>query len=819
MNASAFLSYLLTQPDYRQQIVHVERIPQRDATPGRLDEPIDPRLERCLDAQGISGLYSHQAQALNALFSGKNVIVATPSASGKTLVYHLATLRSVLEDRNSRALYLFPTKALAQDQLRSLRHLVSHLTPPDPQDAATSPPDFTPSSSASPDPTESPLSPQDPTEPPFSSRAPTRRGVAIPTEAIVTFDGDTPQHERAGIRTRARIVLTNPDMLHLGILPNHQSWSALFRNLKYVVIDEPHVYRGVFGSHVANVMRRLRRLCAFYGSNPQFICSSATIANPEEHAANIVGLPFQAVAEDGSPHGEKHFAFWNPPFLDEARTSRRSPNSEAAALLAGLVQRGIRSLVFSRTRKLTELIYIYTQGQLPPALADRISPYRAGYLPEDRRRIEREFFEGDLLGMVATTAMELGINIGDLDATVLTGYPGSIASAWQQAGRSGRSAHSSLSFLIAQEDPLDQYLMANPDFFFSRNFDNAIINQANPHVLKPHLLCAAWERPLRGSDERFFGPDTGVMATELERAGTLRKSGTAWYPVASITYPAQDINIRAASTRHYTVIDGESGRLLETVEASVAFFQIHPGAIYLHQGEAYLVKDLDLIRRIAWVQSSDADYYTQSMDITDLRITRLIRESDCHGVGVHFGEVDVTTAVLGFKRKRQITEEVIGQESLDLPPQSFPTRALWFDLPRRGVHRIAQQGLDLQGGLHACEHAAIAILPLFALCDRNDIGGVSTVLHQDTGRAQIFIYDAYPGGIGIAEKGFEMIAQLWEATLRVIEACPCTDGCPSCVQSPKCGNNNEPLDKGAAILLLQELVASDAGPRQDRPLC
>jgi DEAD/DEAH box helicase domain-containing protein len=443
---------------------------------------------------------------------------------------------------------------------------------------------------------------------------------------------------------------------------------------------------------------------------------------------------------------------------------------------------------------------------LPPALADRISPYRAGYLPEDRRRIERQFFDGQLLGLVATTALELGINIGDLDATVLTGYPGSIASAWQQAGRSGRSAHSSLSFLIAREDPLDQYLMANPGFFFSKNFDNAIINQANPHILKPHLLCAAWERPLRNSDERFFGPDTGTMADELEQAGALRRRGMAWYPVPSITYPAQDINIRAASAHNYAIIDAATGCLLETVDAAVAFFQIHPGAMYLHQGEAYLVKDLDLARRIAWVESSTVDYYTQSMDITSLRVTRLISDSDCRGTKVCFGDVDVTTMVLGFKRKRQLTEEVIGQEPLDLPPQSFPTRALWFDLPERAIDRIAAAGLDFQGGLHACEHAAIAILPLFALCDRNDIGGVSTVLHPDTGQAQIFIYDAYPGGIGIAEKGFEMIADLWQATLDAVEACPCTDGCPSCVHSPKCGNNNEPLDKQAAILLLQELV-------------
>ncbi|MGB6874100.1 MAG: DEAD/DEAH box helicase [Dehalococcoidia bacterium] len=767
MDAAAFLHHLASLPDYRQQVVHIERIPSQSAMFGKLDNPLHPSLQASLESLGISGLYSHQAKALNAILAGKNVIIATPSASGKTLCYHLATLDALLHDKDSRALYIFPTKALAQDQLRSLKQILH----------------------------------------PLSLRAPTSRGEAISPRAVATFDGDTPQSERANIRKQARIVLTNPDMLHLGILPNHQSWSVLFRNLKYVVIDETHIYRGVFGSHVANVLRRLRRLCASYGSAPQFICCSATIANPEEHAQNIVGLPFESIVEDGSPHGEKYFTFWNPPVIDEAKTSRRSSNSEAAFLLGELVQKGIRGLVFARTRKLTELIYIYTRGRLSSSLADKISPYRAGYLPEDRRRIEHQFFDGELLGLVATTALELGINIGDLDATVLTGYPGSIASAWQQAGRSGRSTHSSLSFLIAQENPLDQYLMRNPDFFFTKNFDNAIINPGNPYILKPHLLCAAWEKPLNKEDEEFFGSNTGTMLTELEQEGGLRKRHERWHPAPSIAYPAQDINIRATSGQNYAVIDGREGCLLETVEASVAFFQIHSGAIYLHQGESYLVKELDLARHIAWAEPRSTDYYTQTMEITDIRVTSLTEEKDCHRVKVYFGDVDVTTTVVGFKKKRQFTEEVIGEEPLDLPPQNFPTKALWFDLPQKAIDRIADAGLDFHGGLHACEHAAIGILPLFALCDRNDIGGVSTPFHPDTGKAQVFIYDAHPGGIGITEKGFEMITELWQATLKAVEACPCADGCPSCVQSPKCGNNNQPLDKEAAIVLLEELVA------------
>jgi len=767
MDAAAFLHRLMSLSDYGQQIVHIERIPSQEATAGEVERPLHPLLQGCLKSLNISALYSHQATALNHILAGQNVVIATPSASGKTLCYQLATLDALLNDKESRALYIFPTKALAQDQLRSMRQIAACV----------------------------------------SSQPAAGRTEPISPEAITTFDGDTPREERASIRRQARVVLTNPDMLHLGILPNHQSWSRLFHNLKYVVVDESHSYTGVFGSHVANVLRRLRRLCRLYGSRPQFICCSATIANPREHAQSLVGMPFEAVTEDGSPHGERHFSFWNPPFLNEAKSARRSPNIEAAFLLNELVTRGIRTLVFARTRKLTELIYIYTRGHLPPALAKRISPYRGGYLPQDRRRIERQFFDGRLLGLVATTALEVGINIGDLEATVLTGYPGSVASAWQQAGRSGRAGGTSLSFLIAQENPLDQYLMHNPNFLFSKSFDSAIINPGNPYVLAPHLLCAAWEHPLTARDLEFFVSEAAAVLAKLEGAGSLRRRHGRWHPSPSVNYPAQDASIRTTSGQHYVVIDRQQGQLLETVESSVAFFQVHPGAIYLHQGESYLITELDLARRIAWAEPTPADYYTQAMDTTEIRVETLLRETMYRGARVCLGDVNVTTAVIGFRRKRQLTEEVIGEEFLDLPQQSFATRALWFDLPQHALDRIAAARLDLPGGLHACEHAAIGMLPLFALCDRNDIGGVSTASHPDTGRAGVFIYDAYPGGIGIAEKGFEMIGELWKATLKTVQSCPCSDGCPSCVQSPKCGNNNQPLDKEAAIVLLEELVA------------
>jgi len=760
MDTSAFLHHLITQPKYSGQITHIEHIPPREANCAELDKPLTSDLQDCLNEHGLLPLYTHQAEAVNNAQQGKNVIVATSSASGKTLCYNIPVLEAILTEKVSRALYLFPTKALAQDQLRGLREL------------------FCP-------------------------------GLLKPEE-FATFDGDTPQVERAEIRKRAGVILTNPDMLHIGILPNHQAWSGLLRHLRYVVVDEAHAYRGIFGSHVACILRRLRRLCRLYGSNPQFICCSATIANPGEHAERLVGLPFVVVDNDGSPHGVKDFVFWNPPIIDEARSVRRSANSEATSLFTELVSRNIRTLTFARSRRLTELIYTYSRQGLAeanPALAKRIKAYRAGYLPQERRQIEQELFAGELLGVVATTALELGIDIGDLEATVLTGYPGSIASTWQQAGRSGRGRDGSLSFLIALDNPLDQYLIRHPDYFFHKSVENTLVNPSNPYILRAHLLCAAWELPLISDDEEFFGSTLDQEKAELETQGMLRERIRKWYLSPTIAYPAQSINIRSTSGESFALMDASTGCLLETVEASVAFFQIHPGAIYLHQGESYLVTELDLSSRTAYAVPTTVSYYTQAKDITDLHIVRVIHDKSCRQAKVYLGEVEVTTTVVGFRKKAQFTEEVIGEESLDLPPQHFPTVALWFDLPLEAVARLVKEQLDFAGGLHAVEHAAIAILPLFALCDRNDIGGVSAPFHPDTGRAQVFIYDAYPGGIGIAEKGFDIIEELWQATLKAISECPCQEGCPSCIQSPKCGNNNKPLDKKAAQVLLEGLLS------------
>ncbi|MDD5094597.1 MAG: DEAD/DEAH box helicase [Dehalococcoidia bacterium] len=757
MDTAAFLDHLTSLPSYEDQIVHREHISPRKAQHEQLVLPLHPSLESALKARGLLPLYRHQTAAVEGTLSGKNIIVSTPSASGKTLCYNLPVLNSILEQEATRAIYLFPTKALAQDQLRSLNELTS--------------------------------------------------AVKMKIKKA-TFDGDTPSNVRAEIRRSAQILLSNPDMVHLSILPNHRLWMNFLGQLKYIVIDEAHVYRGVFGSHVANVIRRLKRICAHYGSNPQFVLCSATIANPKEHAESLTGSPFEAITEDGGPFGGREFVFWNPPLIDLAKTTRRSASSESTHLLTELMSSGIRSLAFARTRKLVELIYMYVRNQLAarsPELAHLIKPYRAGYLAEDRREIERRLFQGELLGVVATNALELGVDIGRLDATLLTGYPGSIASTWQQAGRSGRSGEQSLSIMVGSDNPLDQYIMRHPDALFEKGFEHALIAPSNPHILKPHLLCAAWEFPLSDSDRKYFGDFAGARG-ELVSERLLRMQGKRWYPAASVVYPAQDINIRSTSSVNYSLVDITTGQMLETVESATAFFQIHPGAIHLHQGQPYLITKLNLISRVACAQPSDGHYYTQTKELTDLTIVRTDAEKSIGQVNIFTGEVEVSTTVIGFKKKRVYTEEIIGEEPLDLPTQSFRTVAFWFDLPKGIEKELNQKGLDFAGGIHAAEHAAIAMLPLFALCDRNDIGGVSTPLHPDTGKPQIFIYDAHPGGVGIAEKGFELARELWQETRKLVTECPCEEGCPSCIQSPKCGNNNQPLDKKAARIIFERLL-------------
>ena len=760
MNTSDFIRHLQSLLWYQEQIVHVEQAPTRAARTRELDPPLDPRLADRLEALGVSGLYSHQADAIEKLRDGGNVIVSTPAASGKSMCYNLPVVEALLEDRTARALYLYPTKALAQDQRRKLADLM-----------------------------------------------PARRANRAVRHDI--FDGDTPVSERVSIRRDAHIVMTNPDMLHLGILPNHRAWYRTLRGLKYVVVDEAHVYRGVFGTHVANVLRRLRRLCRMVNADPQFILCSATIANPREHAERLVGLPFDVVDDDGSPYGGKDFIFWNPPMIDLAEGSRRSTNSEATQVFVELLKRHTRTMTFVRSRRQAELIHVYARDQLAPThpvVAKRISPYRASYLPEDRRRIEKDLFEGRLLGVSTTNAMELGVDVGNLDATIITGYPGSIASAWQQAGRSGRGGERSLSVLVANNDPLDQYLMRHPESFFGKSHESARISPGNPYILKPHLICAAYEAPLTMNDTEFFGHELLWYADELVEDGYLHVRHGRWHLLPDTSYPAERVNIRSASGAFYTLVDSDSGAILETVSEETAFMQLHEGAIYLHQGESYLVTDLDIESHSAYCSLTEAPYYTQARDFTETRILNTYKTKTAGGVSVSLGEVNVSTHVVGFKRLKRQTDEVLGDEYVELPPIEYESTALWFTPTREALARIYSEKLDLAGALHAVEHAAIGILPLFAMCDRNDIGGISTPLHPDTGSPQVFIHDGHPGGVGVAEHGYEIIEDLWRATYEVISQCPCEAGCPSCIHSPKCGNNNQPLDKDLAEFILAALL-------------
>lgn len=695
---------------------------------------------------------------VGAARAGHDVAVATGTASGKTLCYILPVLEAVLGAPKARALFLYPTKALAQDQLRALQVLLKG---------------------------------------------------SLRHLSAATYDGDTPPGERARLRRSAHILLSNPDMLHLAILPNHGLWADFLANLRFVVLDEAHSYRGVFGSHVAVVMRRLQRLCRIYGAQPQFICCSATMANPQDHVERLIGRRPVVVEGDGAAQGGRVFAFWNPPFVDQARSTRRSVNIEASELFAELVQQGIRNITFTRSRVTAELILRYTRRLLArdgPELVARIAAYRAGYRPEERRAIESALFSGKLVGVTATNALELGIDVGSLEATVLVGYPGTVASTWQQAGRAGRGKRQALTVLIGQDNPLDQYFMRHPETLLGRPHEQALLDPSNVYVLEKHLPCAAHERPLTADDEALFGPGFVEAMIRLEKAGALVYRQERWYFQGS-GYPAQHTSLRSLSSHNYVLLDETRGsHPLEEIEETLAFSRIYPGAIYLHQGESYLVTSLDLERRIARCRAVQESYYTVPRELNQVHIVRSWRQREMQGCQAFFGQVRVTQQVIGYWRRQQFSEEVLAVVDQELPAQGFATQALWFDVPEEARRELRRHGRDLAGALHALEHAAIGVLPLFAMCDRTDIGGVSSSAHPDTGLPQVFIYDALPGGAGIAEKGFLLLTELWQATLEAIEQCPCTSGCPSCVQSPKCGNNNEPLDKKGAALVLRHLL-------------
>ncbi len=737
-------------------LVHVRELPARAAAPEPFPEDVPELLVDRLRLLGVEGLFPHQSRALAAVRSGRDVVLATGTASGKTLVYNTAFASQALADPKRTALYLFPTKALARDQVRQVREL------------------------------------------------------RLPQVKAAVYDGDTPQAERPLIRRNANLVMTNPDMLHAGILPDHERWADFLLRLSLVVVDEAHVARGVFGSHVAMVLRRLRRLVAHYGGEPRFVLASATVGNPAELAERLVGVRFEAVTEDASPAGAKVFVLWNPPVIDEESGARRSALTDASILMSRLAEAGVKSIGFARSRRAAELLAEFTRRELPAELKRRVKSYRAGYLAEERRELERRLASDELLAVASTSALELGIDIGSLDAAVLVGYPGTRASMWQQAGRAGRRSSGSLAVLVAQDDPLDQYLVQHPTDLFDRPAEDAVIDPSNRFVLEPHLACAAREQPLAEDDLAFFGPDAPDAIARLEERGELARRRGTWHHVGRRS-PHRAVDIRSASGHQFQIVIQETGELLGTVDESRAHYHVHPGAVYLHQGEQFEVRELDLASRVALVDRVDPDYYTQSRDTTDIEVVVAEEQARTGDVPTLYGTVRVTNQVVGFVRKHVATGETLEVVPLALPPQELETKAVWWAIPAATIARAAIRPADLPGAAHAAEHAAIGLLPLVATCDRWDVGGVSTAYHPDTDSCAIFVYDGYQGGAGIAERAFRQAERLLRATLEAVRQCPCANGCPSCVQSPKCGNGNEPLDKAGAIALLAAILGEAWG--------
>ena len=728
-----------------EEISYVGEEPARPPRFAQIPEGLHPKVTAALAARGIEQLFTHQADAWDAAQRGEHLVVATGTASGKTLAFNLPVLDALARQPKTRALYLYPTKALAQDQIRSLTEL----------------------------------------KPPAIKPA--------------IYDGDTESTRRWQIRKWSNLILTNPDMLHVGVLPHHDRWGDVLHNLRYVVVDEAHVYRGVFGSHVGNVLRRLRRLARIYGADPQFLLASATIANPGELARRLLGVEATTIEQDGAPKAERTILLWNPPLTDEELGLRASALGEASRLMASLVERGVRTLCFAKSRKSAELVHRFTAQRLGDAT--RLSPYRAGYTPAQRREIERRLVDGDLLGVSATNALELGIDVGLLDAVICVGFPGTVSSLRQQWGRAGRRGHG-LAAMVATEDALDQFFMRDPEALLDRRVEAAILDHANPRVLDGHVRSAAFEAPLDEKDTETLGPEA------LERAAQLpdlrrKDGGFVW---AGRDYPAGRFGLRSATPDSFTVVDVSTGSLLGLVERERAYSTVHQGAVYLHVGESYRVAELDLENRTALVEPYTGDEYTQAKKDTMTAIVEPLRKERRLRLDLTFGRVVVTEQVVAYQRKRIGDNETIETLPLDLPETEFETEAIWF-VPEEEMLEGLTDITRLLGALHAAEHAMIAILPLWAMCDRWDIGGLSTNLHFQTGRPTIFVYDGHAGGVGINERGFDVFEGWVADTARLLEGCPCDHGCPSCVQSPKCGNLNEPLDKGGALQLLQRMLS------------
>jgi DEAD/DEAH box helicase domain-containing protein len=755
MAVADLLRLLDVNPVYRNRVVHVEVTGPAEARFGEIGAPLSPSLAAYLDYKKIR-LYSHQCDAIDRIRAGKNVIITTPTASGKTLAFNLPVFEKLETDRAARALYLYPTKALSNDQLVTLEQMAQ----------------FT--------------------------------GISA-KPAI--YDGDTPQSKRAAIRDAARIIVSNPHELHQ-VLSWHAKWRPFFSGLRFIIIDETHRYRGIFGSHIAFLLRRLLRLCLFYGSRPQFVLSTATIANPVEFAGNLTGQPFDLIHEDGSPHGKKTFVLYNP-FYDGI--GERSAHQETKDLLLSCVKENLQTLCFTGSRKMAELVTLWARDDARHTsfrLAESISAYRAGYLPEDRRTIEHQLKNGLMKGIVSTNALELGIDIGSLDAVIISGFPGTMMSTRQQAGRAGRNGTESLAVLIAMANPLDQYFMNHPDRFFSRSHEYAIVDTRNPYIVSGHLLCAAAELPVNDvSDTVFFGESLSLLLADLATHDLVRKTSRGW------VYSGRG---RAADAVRLDGICGPTfrilckGKLLETMDRGQAFREAHKGAIMLHQGVTYVVNEMDLETHTVRVSETDVDYYTQPLKEVNLSIVETIESRTVNGMKCAFGEVEVTETLTGYKIKRKDT--IIGVEPLMLPPLTFRTKAFWIVPPEHIGQKVSAAERDLAGGLHGTEHAIIALMPLHVMCDRWDIGGLSSPMFDGNGEPVIFVYDAYEGGIGLAEKAYEILPALLTSAYELVRDCTCEKGCPSCIYSPKCGNDNQPLDKDATILILGELSQEPVTP-------
>ena len=744
-----------------RDVVHREAIPAQAASFTTLSEPLPAALAGALRDLGIDRPYSHQAEAIDRVRRGEDVLTVTPTASGKSLVYLVPTFESALLRPGSRSLYLFPFKALAQDQLLAIGDLAA---------ACARHGGVVPQGDGLP-------------------------GHGRPVSAAI-YDGDTSDTRRRAIKADPPdIVITNPDMLHLGLLAHHESWRPLFSNLEFVVVDELHVYRGIFGSHLHHILKRLQRIAALYGRRPRFIASSATVAHPARLGEGLVGRPFSVVDQSGAPRAARHLMFLNPSV---------SPYTAATTIFSWSLDAGFRTIAFTKARKITELLHSWLL-QSAPRWRGRISAYRAGYLPEERREIEARLFRGDLQGVISTSALELGVDIGGLDVCLLVGYPGSIVSSWQRIGRVGREDRESLTVMIAMPDALDQYFMTHPGEFLSRGCEEVVFDPENPVVTRAHLVCAGAEAPLEEGDRSLYGEANFALVGELERSGVLARDaeGSRWYTLRR--RPQRDINLRSTGST-YAIHDQKARRVIGSIDGARAFHETHAGAIYLHHGQQYLVRRLDIDTRRVGVEPADADYYTQVRAEKETAVLETLEERRAGPLVISLGRLKVTERITGYEKRRLNGRDRLGIYDLTLPPLTFETVGLWLALPDELQEMVRRRGGHFMGGIHAAEHAMIALFPLFAICDRGDIGGISYPLHPQIGRSAIFIYDGHPGGVGLAAKGFRAIEDLIGRTADLLRACPCESGCPSCVQSPKCGNGNNPLDKAAAALILETII-------------